>query len=799
MSINPDDAFFNFKKIKLDWKRLSEADTRSKMIDKMFTGCLGWSESDITREPHVHEGFIDYVFDIDGMPRFVVETKKQGIFFEVPVSYQGIEFKLNGPISKNPTIMKAIEQAQDYCIEMGTPYGIISNGNQYIIFEAFIKGEKWRKGNCYVFKSLKAIEDNFYKFFDLLSRNAVRLNSLRKMLAGELGGLNYQRPLDRVHNNKVKLVRNHLANSLVPFTKFIFEEITDDSKVDILEKCYVFDKSYQETDSQIRSFFVDQLPPDSNIYKIENFVEGKDTAGRFQVNFYKCAEYLRKEEPEGSVSLLLGGIGSGKTTFLHRFFKVVLYPEEKVLWFYVDFRTAPSTLEDFRKFMVDKIVEEYEKKYSNRLKEELKGLDLERVDRTIEDLTKLVTILKILGYTISLVIDNVDQHYPLSPEIQHKVFLEAQYLTDVLKTVTILSLREESFFKSNLSGVFNAYYITKFHIVSPNFIDLVANRIDYLLETLELPEPEIKRKVKTRRDLGSRRIDELKQFFRIIESSFKDRRGRRKHITRFFESIAGGDMRRALELFNLFLLSGNTKVYEMLQIFNQTGNYQIAYHHVIKSIAFGESKYYSSKRSDIMNLFDINIENSTSHFLHLKILQHAKDRIQYDSRIERGYLSINKLKQEAEKILISEEAVEDSLIKLARFKLIVFDHQDPEGVKTASYYKITQTGIYYLEELSHRFVYLDLVWMDTSISDEKLEKELRYVIEERDLPIRFTRTENFLNYLKEAEEIDFDSNPVYYHSELGKYKFMSHIIRGYRNNKRYITDKLLRKRSHVES
>jgi len=100
------------------------------MIDKIFTCCLGWSESDITREPHVHEGFIDYIFDIDGMPRFIVEAKKQGIFFEVPLSLKGNKFKLNGPISKNPTIMKAIEQAHRYCTEKGTHYGIISNGDQ---------------------------------------------------------------------------------------------------------------------------------------------------------------------------------------------------------------------------------------------------------------------------------------------------------------------------------------------------------------------------------------------------------------------------------------------------------------------------------------------------------------------------------------------------------------------------------------------------------------------------------------------------------------------------------------------
>jgi len=454
---------------------------------------------------------------------------------------------------------------------------------------------------------------------------------------------------------------------------------------------------------------------------------------------------------------------------------------------------ARGARKEFRKFLIAKIVEDYERKYAGRMNEqELKALDLEKIDPTIEGLTKLFTILKILGYTISLVIDNVDQHYPLSPEVQHKVFLEAQFLTDILKTITILSLREESFFKSNLTGVFNAYYISKFHIVSPNFLQLVENRINYLLKILESPEPEIRNRVKTRRPLANK-MEDLKAFLIIIRNSFRGYKGRRKMITQFIENIAGGDMRRALELFNLFLVSGNTKVYEMLQIYKDYGSYQIAYHHLIKSIILGESMYYTSSKSHIMNIFDVNIEYSNSHFLHLKILNHARDRIQYETRMGRGYLSINRLKEEAEKISISDEAIEDSLTKLARFKLIVFDHQDPEGVKTASFYRITQTGVYYLEQLSRRFVYLDLMWMDTPVADDNLERELRYAIDRIDLPLRFERTEKFLDYLQKMETMDFKTNPLNYQSELGRYTFVKQIMKGYRADKRYITEKLLRK------
>ena len=232
---DPDKAFFNFQKLQLKWKGLTEADTRSKIIDPIFKDCLDWSESNISREEHVHKGFIDYVFKIGGIPKFVLEAKKVGVSFKIPLSFKSRKYRLDGPIGRSGTLIEAIEQVRRYCTEIGANYGIVSNGDQFIIFETFITGKEWRKRECIIYNSLKDIEDNFIDFWDLLSRNAVRLNSLRKHVSGELGGTYYYRPLDKVHNKDEKLVRNHLADVMMPFIGFIFEEITDDSQIDILK------------------------------------------------------------------------------------------------------------------------------------------------------------------------------------------------------------------------------------------------------------------------------------------------------------------------------------------------------------------------------------------------------------------------------------------------------------------------------------------------------------------------------------------------------------------------------------
>lgn len=794
MTNEPDEALYNFKKVRF-WEKqtFTEADTRAKIIDDIFKNCLGWTEPDIKREPSVDGGFIDYVFSVDGIPRLVVEAKRSGIYFEIPVSMKGRDYKISASISKEKNILSAIEQAQKYCNEKGVPYGIVTNGCQFIIFEAVTIGKEWRQGKAIIYPSLQDIEDNFVEFWNTLSKNAIRLSSLRRKFSGELVSYKYLRPLDRIHNKDQKLVRNHLAGIMAPFISYIFEEITDDSKIDILKNCYVYNKSSETTDHQVKSFFRDQLPPQSDKYKIENFIEGKETAGKFLVNFYKCAEYLRKDEPEGSISVLLGGVGSGKTTFLHRFFKLILLPEEKVLWFYVDFRTAPTDLTDLKSFLTDKIWKYYEKVYVEPLKTDLASFSFDANEPSLQRITKLFVLLKLMGYTLSLVIDNVDQHYMLYPEMQQKVFLEAQNLTDQLKTITLLSLREESFFRHGLSGVLGAYYVSAFHVTSPGFGDLVQSRIEYLLGILKMPDHEIAKRIKTRRSLLGKELQDLSAFFEIIRDSFKSKTSKPTYVMNFIESIAGSNMRKGLEMFNMFLISGNTKVNEMLGYLRREGAYHIAYHNVLRSIILGESRYYASNRSYIMNIFDLNTDLTGSHFVRLKILQYAQDRISQDAGIERGYISINRLKQEGEKIGISWEAVEDSLTKMARFGLVIFENQNPEGIKEASYYKITPTGTYYLEELSRRFVYLDLVWVDTPIADANCEKDLRYLADEIDMKTRFERTDKFVQYLCKMEQADFETNPFFHGSDLGKYQFMDRIARGFKDDKKYIEDKLMQK------
>lgn len=762
----------------------TESDTRAKIIDPLFINCLGWTEKDIRRETHVHAGYLDYIFSIDGIRKFVVEAKKVGESFNIPTSLGGKYYKISGTISTDKKIKNAIEQAQPYCINSGVNYGIISNGHQYIIFEAFKYGKDWRFGRCLVFRSLKAIKKDFGLFWNTLSKESIRNGSLRRYISKEDLPLTFFRPIDRLKAKDSSITRNDMSPVLQPFIDDIFGGIIGESQLDVLKKCYVIRKQYRDVGLQINRH-LDRIPGFAKKYKPDMIIESATEAGKFQELYEKCEEFLRTKAPQGSLILLMGGIGSGKTTFLHHFFNFVIKRPKTTLWFYVNFLDASPDSSKIEDHIFHSIIQEFERKYQSKLMEEMNSVGLDSIKPNLKDITILFSMLILKGYSISLVLDNVDQHSYVSPEYQERTLLIAKHFKERLKTITIVTLREESFFRSTMSGVLDAFPLPVFHISSPNFENLVRHRIDYVLGLLEKNDEGVQ-------ELGSSKTV-VKMFFEIIKNSLRSARLMGNEILRFMDDISGGDMRLALYFFATFLLSGNTDVGEMLRI---GSGYQIPFHHVIKSIILEHSMLYSSSRSKIMNLFDVNAEYTNSHFLHLRILTYLCNRLSYQRREGRGYVEIDGIISEGERVGINRTAIADSLKRMALFGLVQFENQSKPGYDDATYVRITNTGMYYLDKLIHRFVYLDLVWMDTPILDKNLVGELlKHVVElksmktREDLGVRFQRTELFLNYLKEREERELKDNPEFMDSDLTRKEFMSEIRNSYEDRKKYIQQK----------
>ena len=148
-----------------------------------FKDVLGWQESDITRKAPAADGFADYSFGVE-YKWFHVEAKRTAPRFELIASSRPRNLKLSGPhLLKNKQMRLLLEQAAKYTPTLGTQYAVLTNGSQFIVFEATPRGKSWHTGTAIVWHDYQDIEESFAEFYDLLARERVESGSLQEAFA----------------------------------------------------------------------------------------------------------------------------------------------------------------------------------------------------------------------------------------------------------------------------------------------------------------------------------------------------------------------------------------------------------------------------------------------------------------------------------------------------------------------------------------------------------------------------------------------------------------------------------------
>jgi len=243
--IKPDDALLKLKEIIKDFSNfcelsgnVSEADTRAKVIDAILKDVCGWPETAIRREEHTDSGFMDYCLSVHEKENIIVEAKKEGKYFEIPLT-KARRLKISGSLLTDKNIKDAISQVRQYCDDHAARYAIVCNGYTWIIFRAIRDDIPWRDGQAIIFPSLQNICDNFTEFWNILSFDAISQGALNKHFSSsEESDRKLLRAIDVLRNPNRPLDRNGLSIYLDPLIKMLFEDISWDT--DILEYCYIY-------------------------------------------------------------------------------------------------------------------------------------------------------------------------------------------------------------------------------------------------------------------------------------------------------------------------------------------------------------------------------------------------------------------------------------------------------------------------------------------------------------------------------------------------------------------------------
>ncbi len=794
---SPDDAIEALRSIRDEFAafcasrgRASEADTRAKVIDRVLREVLGWPDVDLSREDRVADGWLDYSLRVRTRPFVTVEAKREGITFELPGETKPKTLKLSGTLLTDLHVRDAVLQVHSYCVEIGSRYAIATNGYAWVVFRAIREDLPWREGSARVFYSIDSILENFTSYWNLLSYEALINGSLDT----EFGSpIRVQRRLDRViaslFNADLPLQRNRLHAQLFPIIRHVFEDIGDQAQIEVLQDCYVHSASLRIVAEDLDIVITDAIPKFPEDQGAEELSSGPDHAGRFE----RALTHVLTEHTKGHLFLLLGGIGCGKTTFLKRYQRTVGKDllTSTSFYFHIDFLTPPLDPTELEVFVWRGVLEQIRERYQSPYLESRSNLkrafakDIEALRQTIprastdptaidaaltpylqkwqQNLSEYVPRLLTLvasryGRSVVVFIDNVDQ---LSPAYQAQVFLLAQRVTRSLGSITVVSLREESYYSATVQRTFTAYSNRKFHIASPRFRTLIASRIRYATGWLESEGAQTSL---VGFAPGSRiAIDKaaIGEFLRIVEFSIFEQN---HNIARLIEALCFGNMRLALEMFATFLGSGATDVDKMLRIYRREGAYFVAFHEFLKSIMLGDRRYYKEAQSPIMNVFDCGPEKNSSHFTTLRVLKYLRTLRGQATPEGQGYCDLAGVVGAMEDVFDNREDVIRCLNRLVVRQLVETDTRSTESIRNAAAVRVTSAGLYYLTYLARSFAYLDLVLQDTPLNAPEVEQELRRSVHEvdnlggrdedklRSLEVRFSRVGTFLDYLGKDEE-----------------------------------------------
>lgn len=651
----------------------------------------------------------------------------------------------------------------------------------------------WRNGSARIFPTLESVTERFSDFWNLLSFEAVQNGSLDEEFGSSVRPpRKLYRVVDKLFNANLPLQRNRLHAQLHPLIETIFEDIADQDPLEILQSCYVHTGSLKIVAQDLNTVITDSIPQFLKQQGTEEITQTATDAGRFG-----NAVVTALARHTGQLYLLLGGIGSGKTTFMKRYQRTVGKSTlDGAFWFHLDFLEAPIDPKDLETFAWRGVLEQLRVRY-----QELNLETRKHIKEAFADKIKVVSQTAIRAHMLQagafeiaispylekwqsdptdyvprllrvakgdrrrhlvLFIDNVDQ---LAPAYQAQVFLLAQRVTRTVGAITILALREESYYTANLQKTLTAYTNRKFHIASPRFRRMIDSRIRFALDILEKQQGPIGHVFRDGITIDRFAIAD---FLRIVENSIFEQN---LNIARFIEALCFGNMRLALDMFTTFMTSGATDVEKMLNIYRRSNAYFVAYHEFVKSIMLGERHYYREQASFVGNLFDCGAERNSSHFTSLRVIRALLLRRGESTREGQGFVDISQLASMSEDIFDNREDLLRSLARLVSRQLIETNTKSAESIADASHVRVTSAGWYYSRFLVRAFSYMDLVLQDTPLSDASVERSLRSHVNQVDnlsdredqklarMRVRFSRVREFLDYLQaeeENEESEFD-------------------------------------------
>lgn len=740
----------------------SEAQTRFDLIDRIIREVLQWEHGQISVEPHttgIRDGYIDYMLAA-GDYKIIIEAKKIGAAFPSPTRRKRL--KVEGTILGSEEIKNAIEQAEAYATNKNADVVVVTNGRCWCYFRTGYDDRKKLYGTLlFPFEDLSDAEE----LFNIFEVHNVESGSLLDIISEEDFILN-NRIINRLDNSNYRLGRNSIADHImVGIDKAIMSEslLSDE---DVLKECYV--------ESDNRTKFDKTLQIHLTQYKPEII----EPAKRIKRDHKKDAitDLINVARPNiiSPVTLIIGSVGSGKSTYLRHFELVKsreILDNQKAHWVYVDYekmgvngnpreflykelnnyllqdnQSNPTDFESAIQPAYSKEIEALKRGPYALLSKNQERFDEKIIEIIDSDFQKVEPYVeKVYNYLASqqlciIVIDNVDLYEDDS--LETNVFSEAISISKTLKCIVFISLRDSTYIKHKNSSIFNAHELKKFWINAPSFKDVLSKRLNYAARSLKDMQATVELQ-----SGSTLNISDLGLFFKIVQKSVLNETN-----SKLLEYLSDRNTRKGINLIQNFLISGHIQADKAIKNYIEgDASFSFPYHEVFKGSVLGPWKYYKEERSEAINIFDSQLGAQKQQVIVIYLLKF----LQINARVDKSEIEYTNIVKFVSKFSASEDLCKKILEKLLTFNLI---HTNERHIENPKYF-ITLCGGYYISNLSKLFVYIETILYDTNIFNVDIFNELceiTYLIEDsRDwlekMYLRRSRILLFIKYFKNME------------------------------------------------
>ena len=651
----------------------------------------------------------DYVVSIRGVPVFVLEAKKPKENLETAYSEARLyATEINSQFRHNLNVCGLI---------------MVSNGN-----------ETWAGYSDTNEPSIKITFDEFNvenvefnKLLNLCSKKVLK-EYADQPYKDKKGKAFFKTPVSNLGGRQVQneeLEENAFGRTLVFENSKVFDPETEEDRYVIVDNAYIPSaKREQHAEpiyKEIRKF---EFPSKKNSIPLatenpKELADGISTRIEGKIEAY-------------SLMLIIGNVGSGKTTFIRWFKRKYLdqnYSElaAKCDWIFIDMNLAPNSINEIYRWVKATLLDtlknlhneinfteietlkhifrrdiiEFEQGIGQLLKHDpnlySKELFILLKEKISDSETMLMSVLEYLkgdyGIVPIIVLDNCDKR---DRDTQLLMFEVAQWLRSTFKSVVILPMRDSTYdMYKDEKPLDTIVKDLVFRIDPPDLLKVLQARLEYISRATSSKKKEY--------SLGNGMIvsiggNELVDYYKSIMMAIRQT----SMIRNIFYRLSDKNTRKGIEMFEDFCKSGHISADEIFQIRVSGGICNIPAYKFLNAILRKNRRYYNGEESNFVNLFgsDYN-DDFPDPFVRVDILLFLNEykRVNPDNNLN-GMLKYNSLVHEMELIGHSKRVINREINYLIKKGLILIETQ-LNSISENDLLQITIPGMLHLTMLDN--------------------------------------------------------------------------------------------------